>query len=201
MTAYRRAAERLRAKLAADIGLFYTTRCVVNGRPDAPVKYFLWVKITDCPQCGKSVDLFPGYLLAENVRHPQNVLICAECGELNEVADRRNPGSCTECGAALHTEGRVARGKCTCPHCAHTFAVPGKPKQPFSHRLFAMEYVNPTYEQRHGGRFFKKPDANDLCKVAEAAHRQQKQRTAFTPDDIIPAGDETDRLHRWGYRR
>ena len=201
LTAYRRAAERLRAKLAADIGLFYTTRCVVNGRPDAPVKYFLWVKITDCPQCGKSVDLFPGYLLAENVRHPQNVLICAECGELNEVADRRNPGSCTECGAALHTEGRVARRKCTCPHCAHTFAVPGKPKQPFSHRLFAMEYVNPTYEQRHGGRFFKKPDANDLCKVAEAAHRQQKQRTAFTPDDIIPAGDETDRLHRWGYRR
>ena len=64
-----------------------------------------------------------------------------------------------------------------------------------------MEYVNPTCEQRHTGRFFKKPDANDLCKVAEAARRQQKLKTIFTPDDIIPAGDETDRLHRWGYRR
>jgi putative DNA methylase len=61
--------------------------------------------------------------------------------------------------------------------------------------------VNPTCEQRHAGRFFKKPDANDLCKVAAAARWQQNQRIVFTPNGIIPAGDETDRLHRWGYYR
>ena len=28
-------------------------------------------------------DLFPGYLLAENRRHTENVFICAACGDLN----------------------------------------------------------------------------------------------------------------------
>ena len=201
LMAYRQTAERLRAELAVEIGTLYTTRCVVDGRKDALVKYFLWVKVADCPQCDKSVDLFPGYLLAEDVRHPRNVIVCPGCGELNEVADRRNPGSCKDCGETLHTEGRVARGKVICPHCSHTFAVPGKPKLPFSHRLFALEYVNPTCGKPHVGRFFKKPDADDLRNVAEAECRQRELKTIFTPDDIIPSGDETDRLHRWGYRR
>ena len=50
-----------------------------------PVKYWLWVKEIDCEACGEAVPLFPGYLLAENVRHSQNVLVCSGCGELNEV--------------------------------------------------------------------------------------------------------------------
>jgi hypothetical protein len=68
------------------------------------------------------------------------------------------------------------------------------------HRLFAIEYYNPHRKSGHKGRFFKKPDAKDLARVAAAEQRWQQTRARFVPDQEILAGDETDRLHRWGYR-
>src|SRR5882724_10816141 len=82
LIAYRQAANRLHAELTETIGSFYTTRCMQCDAPHAPVKYFLWVKRQSCHACGNDIDLFPGYLLAENRRHPQNVYICRQCGEL-----------------------------------------------------------------------------------------------------------------------
>ena len=84
---------------------------------DVPVKYFLWVKVIDCVRCGQSIDLFPGYLLADDSRHTANVLVCSACGELNEVADLQKPGNCSGCAAALVTDGPAKRGRCACPHC------------------------------------------------------------------------------------
>lgn len=63
VASYRRAAADLRASLEQEIGYLYRTRCVVDGRPDAPVKYFLWVKVLRCDGCGNNFDLFPGYLV------------------------------------------------------------------------------------------------------------------------------------------
>jgi hypothetical protein len=37
--------------------------------------------------------------------------------------------------------------------------------------------------------------------VAEAEERWAKTRSNYVPDDEIPSGDETNRLHRWGYKR
>jgi hypothetical protein len=37
--------------------------------------------------------------------------------------------------------------------------------------------------------------------VAEAEVRWEKTRPTHVPDDEIPSGDETNRLHRWGYKR
>ena len=51
------------------------------------------------------------------------------------------------------------------------------------------------------GRFFKKPDAEDLARADEAARRWEQLSPRFVPDETIPPGDETDRLHRWGYAR
>jgi hypothetical protein len=48
---------------------------------------------------------------------------------------------------------------------------------------------------------FKKPDADDLAHLDEAKKRLKAIRTKFIPDDDIPDGDETARLHRWGYQR
>ncbi|MBM4165122.1 MAG: hypothetical protein FJ222_11885 [Lentisphaerae bacterium] len=76
---YREAADRLRADLEAQVGHLYRTKCLLCGRPDAPVKYFLWVKTSPCPGCGTHVRLFPGYLVAENRRHPRNVFFCPHC--------------------------------------------------------------------------------------------------------------------------
>ena len=78
---YAKAADSLRKTLEKEIGQFYRTRCTLCGSNDAHVKYFLWVKVTPCHQCGKDVDLFPGYLLSADSRHPNNVFICPGCGD------------------------------------------------------------------------------------------------------------------------
>ena len=201
LAAYEQAAGALIDTLHTEIGGYYRTSCPHYGDPDVPVKSFLWVKALDCEACGASVDLFPGYLLAENRRHPKNVLVCPVCGDLNEVEDRNRPGSCSSCASALQRAGPAGRGRCACPHCGHDNAYPGGAGRPLRHRMFAIEYHNPHRKRQHKGRFFKKPDADDLARADEAARRWAQLSPRFVPDELIPSGDETDRLHRWGYAR
>jgi len=66
--------------------------------------------------------------------------------------------------------------------------------------MFAIEYFCPTCKPRHEGRFFKTPDADDLKQALEAELMLNGLKLQFAPDDEIPTGDETNRLHRWGYR-
>lgn len=197
--AYKEEAARLLANLRAELGDLYLTDCPLYGDTAVPVKYFLWVKVIDCESCKKSVDLFPGYLLSKDSRHPKNVLVCPSCGELNEVEDRKKPGACQSCDAKLHVDGPARRGRCACPHCGHENRYPRAEDGPLSHRLFAIEYYNPHRKDRHNGRFFKKPDAKDFARVAAAEERWRRTRPRFVPDREILPGDETNRLHRWGY--
>ena len=201
IAAYQRAARPLMDALRAEIEQYYRTSCPRYGDADVPVKTFLWVKVLDCDACGATFDLFPGYLLAENRRHPADVLVCSACGDLNEVDSRKSPGDCASCAGALHRTGPAHRGRCECPHCGHSNAYPGDARRPLGHRLFAIEYYNPYRKAQHKGRFFKKPDSEDLARVADAAQRWAKLTPRFVPEQCIPPGDETDRLHRWGYAR
>ena len=196
---YQQAADDLVTALRTEVDRYYRTRCPLYGDENVPVKSFLWVKVLDCEACGASFDLFPGYLLAENRRHPKNVLVCPACGDLNEVEDRKSPGPCTTCGAALQQAGPARRSRCDCPHCGHTNSYPGDAARPLEHRLFAIEYYNPDRKAEHKGRFFKKPDADDIACMAAAERRWEQMAARFVPDQHVPAGDETARLHRWGY--
>jgi putative DNA methylase len=200
LRAYSLAATELQEALRREIGDLYRTTCPIYGEPDVPAKSFLWVKVAACEACGGDVDLFPGYLLAEDRRHPLNVLVCHACGELNEVADRKQPGRCRYCSVALRLDGPAKRGKCLCRSCSHLNRFPRAASGPPRHRLFAIEYYNPRRKADHDGRFFKKPDAGDLERIAAAKARWATAKPRFVPDDAIPPGDETDRLHRWGYR-
>ena len=199
LDAYEAAANELLAALRKDVQELYLTDCPLYGDKDVPVKYFLWVKQIDCDECGEPVDLFPGYVLSEDSRHPKNVLVCPDCGDLSEVADRKNPGTCMTCDTVLRTEGPARRNRCVCSHCGHENRYPRSDTGPLRHRLFAIEYFNPHRKAGHKGRFFKKPDAKDLARVADAEQRWRKSRARFVPDQEILSGDETDRLHRWGY--
>ena len=201
LAVYERAARALIDALCAEIDRYYRTSCPRYGDPDVPVKSFLWVKVLDCEACGAPVDLFPGYLLAENRRHPKNVLVCPACGDLNEVDDRKRPGNCVSCASALQRAGPAGRGRCSCPNCGHDNTYPGDVGRPLGHRLFAIEYHNPHRKAQHKGRFFKKPDAEDLARADEATRRWEQLSPRFVPGELIPSGDETDRLHRWGYAR
>lgn len=199
LKAYTKATEDLINHLSQEVGHLYKTRCPITGRNDADAKYFLWVKTGHCRKCRMQFDLFPGYVLAENARHPAYVLVCASCGELNEVDDPRRPGVC-RCRTPLTAEGAVRRNKCACPHCGHINSFPFHGEGPPSHRLFAIEYYNPDLKDRPG-RLFKKPDRDDLARVAEAESLWRRLKPSFVPDDAIPKGDESSRLHRWGYQR
>jgi len=200
LASYRRAADRLRANLESQIGHLYRTRCLKCGSPDAYVKYFLWVKTLGCKACGHDLDLFPGYLIAEDVRHPMNVLVCPSCGELNERRDRKTPGPCSHCQAALSLKGPAARSGCRCERCKTVHKYPDPARGAPAHRMFAIEYYCPSCKPSHKGRFFKKPDADDVRRYADAEAALGGVATRFVPDETIPSGDETNRLHRWGYR-
>jgi putative DNA methylase len=201
LDAYTAAATALTDALRTKIDSYYRTDCPLYGDTDVPVKYFLWVKVLDCEACGKQFDLFPGYLVSEDRRHPKNVLVCPGCGDLNEVEDRHNPGCCGSCGTGLQLSGPARRNRCACSHCGHVNTYPRKDAGPPEHRLFAIEYFNPERKAGHKGRFFKKPDAKDLARAEAAFARARKLQDRFIPSQEILPGDETDRLHRWGYRR
>ncbi|MBN1676541.1 MAG: DUF1156 domain-containing protein [Kiritimatiellae bacterium] len=200
LNAYRAAAEALREGLEEEVGALYRTACVECGNIDARVKYFLWVKVIRCENCGAELRLFPGYLLAQDRRHPRNVFVCPECGDLNECKNRAKPGRCRRCDAALRQEGPARRGRCVCPSCSLPNSFPDPKKGAPTHALFAIEYYCPACLSSHQGRFFKKPDAADVGKIEEGSARWARMRSRFIPADPIPAGDETDRLRRWGYR-
>ncbi len=200
LAAYREAAVRLSRRLAQDVGHLYRTGCVECGSREASVKYFLWVKWVGCRACGREIDLFPGYLLAADQRHPRNVLVCGRCGALTEAVDRHRPGRCAACSAPLTLEGPARRGRCLCPHCGEENLYPGAKPAPPRHRMFAIEYHCPSCRAAHKGRFFKAPDQEDLASYAAASAQCRTLVAEFVPDDEIPCGDETDRLHRWGYR-
>jgi putative DNA methylase len=200
LEAYHKAALELLRWLEGRVGESYRTKCLVCGREDASVKYFLWVKVFKCIQCGKKLDLFPGYLLAENRRHPKNVIVCHQCGELNEVGNRKRPGDCRNCASALTLEGPARQNRCSCSHCGNLNIYPQAAHGVPTHRMFAIEYHCSHCKPDHQGRFFKKPDRDDLANYARCAEKWRRTRATFVPTDEIPSGDETARLHRWGYK-
>lgn len=198
--AYTAAARRHIDNLRANLESYYQTDCPHYGDKNVPVKYFLWVKTLDCENCGQNVDLFPGYRIAKDRRHPQHVLVCSLCGELNEVASPDRLGECSHCNNALLMDGPARRGRCPCSKCGHQNSYPQSRSGPLEHRLFAIEYHNPIRKSIHKGRFFKKPDKNDLKRLDDAEEHWRKLSANFVPEQEILPGDETDRLHRWGYR-
>jgi len=200
LDAYRREAKALRQNLEEEIGHLYRTRCLQCGSARAHVKYFLWVKTITCKGCGQDIRLFPGTLVAQNVRHPTNVFVCPGCGNLTEAEDRKHPGCCTICGNPLLTNIPAKGNRCTCPQCGRANTYPLPEAGPPRHHMFAIEYHCPACRPHHQGRFFKAPDADDLGAFGEAEARWEAMRPGFVPDAPIPEGDESTRLHRWGYR-
>ncbi len=199
LKAYLEAARSIESDLAEEVGHLYRTRCLSCGDHEASVKYFVWVKTHDCPSCRRRVDLFPGYLLAADQRHPRNVVICAACGELTEVEERSHPGGCASCGQHLLLDGPARRSKVTCPNCDEVSSYPAPGTGPPAHRMVAIEYHCWSCKAGHKGRFFKMPDHDDLERYREAEQKLRKARLKLIPDDPVPPGDETARLHRWGY--
>ncbi len=202
--AFRAAAEVVATEVEHQVGNLYRTACATCHR-QAEVKYFLWVKVRRCSACGTDNDLFPGYLLADDTRHPKNVVACAHCGELNEcsvVPTLDNPAVCWSCEETFSVVGPAKKSRISCRSCSTELRYPDRASGPPTHRMWAIEYHCSACKPTHHGRFFKKPDSLDLAAFNEAALRLAKLDGQLPiPSEPIPSGDETDRLHRWGYTR
>lgn len=191
------------ADVTEKIGDLYHTTCGECGG-DARVKYFLWVKLAQCPECGEKVPLFPGYLLAEKVRHPKWVFACSECRQLVELDERPSKGAsvpCPHCGGAVGGAGPARRGHVPCSGCGQDLAYPEACASPPEHLMWALEYHCERCKPTHKGRFFKAPSAADLELYETARGRLERMPALAIPEQAIPEGDETTRLLRWGYRR
>lgn len=198
LTRFQHTADQVVECARAEVEHYYRTACVDCGA-DADVKYFMWVKTCLCPACGTQVSLFPGYRVAEAVRHPREVYHCPGCDCLREVT----PGNttCPECHHDLKG-GTASRGKAACPTCDHVFTFSTTLSTPPEHRLFAIEYHCPSCYRGVQGRQFKTPDTDDHARFTAARQRfSEIEEELDIPDDAIPPGDETSRLLRWGYRR
>lgn len=196
---FQREAQQVIADVREQVGDLYRTRCQECSGV-AEVKYFHHVKTCPCPSCGETVDLLPGLRLAEAVRHPREVYHCPGCDELKEIEPTKTP-RCPDCEHDL-TVRPVVRGTATCGHCGEQFKHAGQLDSPPRHRLYGIEYHCAACYSGIQGRQFKTPDAEDQAHIDEAARRLAAARDGLLiPDDEIPPGDETTRLHRWGYRQ
>ncbi|WP_405616310.1 hypothetical protein [Streptomyces sp. NBC_01508] len=194
---FRKAGLQVFDELNSRIGEFYKTACKFCDS-EADVKYFIWVKTCKCPKCNGQVSLFPGYRVAESVRHPKEVFTCPACDILQEF-EKDDTKACSKCGLGL-ARGNTRRGKAVCLECGHEFAHLKELDSPPQHRLFAIEYRCSHCYSSRPGRQFKSPDSNDHLKLKHAEDRQESSRvSSLIPEDSIPKGDETNRLHRWGY--
>ncbi|MGH3914026.1 MAG: hypothetical protein ACRDTC_11570 [Pseudonocardiaceae bacterium] len=199
LLALRTAGEAAWKELQREVGYLYETQCCECGST-AEVKYFLWVKTCGCPSCGERFSLFPGYRLAEAVRHPREVFHCPTCEALSELPPH-SAKRCRECETNLN-RGNVRRGTATCTNCDHSFKFAPYLEAPPQHRLVGIEYQCTSCYPSIKGRQFKTPDTDDIDRVAASERLLAERRNDFVlPQEEIPRGDETDRLHRWGYRR
>jgi adenine-specific DNA methylase len=198
------ASETVIQDVEREIADYYQTQCLECGGL-ARAKYFIWVKTQLCPHCNQANDLFPGYLLSEATRHPRYVVACGHCGDLNEYDSQptqAEPGACKHCGHTVYVEGPANGGQILCRSCSHTFSYPPEqPVTPPTHRMWAIEYHCEACKSAHKGRFFKEPDSADLNRFARSASQFDKESAELPfPKERIPDGDETNRLHRWGYK-
>lgn len=186
--------------LRSRIGDLYKTKCLACHEM-ADVKYFLWAKAVDCPECEKRVVLQPNLRLAKAVRHTHEIHLCPACLRVSEIHPGTDP-RCVTCGADLSV-GTTRGNDAFCPHCDHTFPFAQELAQPPEHELVCIEYHCTTCYGGQKGRQFKSATAADRHLASDAGARLAAQEAIHPlpiPHDAIPAGDETSRLHRWGYK-
>lgn len=201
INAFEDAAQRVVEDVEKEIGHLYRTTCEQCGSK-AGVKYFLWVKTIDCNECGADIDLFRNYRVAKNERHPRYVYACPTCLHLNEVdsEDELSETNCENCGDQLRKDGPARRKYCTCPECGADHSVQKGEGVP-NHRLYGIEYHCSNCYQDLKGRQFKSPDEEDHQTVEAAEKALTTFGDKYVPDAQIPDGDESSRLHRWGYSK
>lgn len=197
------AGERVARDVEHTVRSLYRTTCPECG-VDAEVRYFLWVRHHRCA-CGEEHPLLADTMLVSTGlrRHPCEVHLCPSCLTLAEFRRAKRPRRCPSCHAR-YDDGLVPPGSKQQCSCGESYRIPpqGTIETPLL-RLVAVEYcclhcASKADAPKHA---FKTADKRDHMLVRKAERLATKNPSPFWPQELIPHGDETRRLLRWGYNQ
>jgi putative DNA methylase len=195
------AGERVAAEAERKVRSLYRTTCP-ECDADAEVRYFLWLRHHRC-SCGEEHPLLADTMLVSTGlrRHPREVHLCPSCLTLAECRPGRRPACCRSC-RARYDNGLVPPGSERQCSCGETYRIPpqGTIETPRA-RMVALEYHCAHCAAKPGTphHMFKTADERDHRLLCKAERLAAKNPSEFWPRELIPHGDETERLLRWGY--
>jgi len=194
------AGDRVAAAVEKRLGKLYRTSCPDCGA-DAQARYFLWVRHRRCG-CGRERSLLTDTQLVSTGlgRHPREVHICGACLALTECEPGKRPSRCPHC-TERYDKHLVPPDTMHACVCGEVYRIPprGTIEQPLQ-RLAAVDYrCDACHEPTQ--RTYKTADDRDRRQLQHAARKVADTAAFAPPDELIPAGHETERLLRWGYMR
>lgn len=167
----------------------------------ADVLYYFWVKVVDCPDCGRGVDLFSSYVFAQNAypsKKPEARVLCPLCGEINLARYDATSVTCVSCRGTFDPQSGPARKTmATCRGCGNSFPVAKMVRRqdaPPAHRMYAKLVLLPD-----GSKTYLRADEHDFALYAEAAGKLKRREQAF-PRVLIEPGYNTDQAINYNYR-
>ncbi|KXA95578.1 hypothetical protein AKJ36_00080 [candidate division MSBL1 archaeon SCGC-AAA259I07] len=192
--------EKLKTKVKEEIQKYYKTTCP-ECREEADIIYTFWVKEVPCNNCGEKVSLFKTYRLESNFGDEnQDIVFCPECSNVFGVENSQSQIECPECSFKFTPEkGNATRTKHTCRSCGQgekTIDVVKKLERSPDHRMIAIKYECKNCEDVN----FKKVTEDDK-ELFQKSLEAFKNTDVNVPTQKIPEGQETNRLHKWGYTR
>jgi len=164
------------------------------------VLYYFWVKVVECPECDRNIDLFSSYIFSKHAspyRNPEARAVCPYCGEIIEVQFNAETASCHACHNNFGIKSGPAKGaNAICPYCNHKFAIAKVFKiqdRPPNHRLYAKMVLMPD-----GTKEYMPANEYDQTLYKKASSALRRCKDAF-PTVRIEPGYNTNQVLNYGY--
>lgn len=198
-TAVLNAVKRLKDTVGEKIRSYYKTTCPCCGKK-ADGMYAFHVKKVSTPTACREHKLFSSFVIA--YKNDEFTIVCPKCGKLHKTKFENGFFEC-ECGWRLNSpkDGYIKNGVFECPECHEHKKISEYDSEtgyPFSSDIIAIEYYCPNCKAHD----YKSPDSEDLELQAKAMDDYEHLRLSLPiPQQIIPAGYNTNQIINHGYRR
>lgn len=193
------AVKELKEKVGEKILGYYKTTCPCCGKKADGMYTFHVKKATTTSRC-KCHRFFSSFIIA--YRGDEFTIVCPKCGGLHKTKFEKGKFVC-KCGWTLDSpkDSYIKNGIFECPECHETKALSEYSQEngyPFSTDIIAIEYYCPHCKAHD----YKAPDSDDFALQKKAnADFKELEKTLPIPQQLIPAGYNTNQILNHGYRK